>query len=279
MLLPEAASISLHEPLRHFEEHGYARLGPALSEAGLVALRERAEDLMLGRVAYPGLFFQRDTETGSYGDLTFGRGYEGPTLNYRKIEKLEKDPRFLAWIENALFERVARALIEGDIAIYRAVLFTKPAAGGTVLPWHQDGGSYWGLTEDPKLQIWTALDDAPEGAGCLELIPGSHKEGLATPLGGMLPAPIVLAKDAERRKIVLPARAGEVILLHNHVWHRSDVNRTGKPRRALTACYMSAAVRCLRKKRAPRAFFRVFERRAEAGARADAGGDDTENRA
>jgi len=61
--------------------------------------------------------------------------------------------------------------------------------------------------------------------------------------------------------VALPAIAGEVILIHNQVWHRSGVNRTDRPRRALTVCYMSAETRCLRKKRAPRRFVRVFEQR------------------
>jgi phytanoyl-CoA hydroxylase len=209
-------------------------------------------------VTYDGLFFQKDSDTNSYEDLTYGRGYEGPSLNYRKIEKLEKDPLFLGFIENPLFERVARSLIEGDVALYRAILMTKGSTGGTVLPWHQDGGLFWGLDRDPSLQIWTALDDAPLEAGCVEVVPGSHHRGLATPLGGVIPEPLVEACDAERLRVALPARAGEVLLLHNHVWHRSLVNRSGKPRRALSACFMSAATRCTRKKRAPRQFPRMF---------------------
>lgn len=258
VLLPEAMNMDLRGALEHFAEHGYARLGRAASDEALAALRERSDDLMLGRVKYPGMFFQRDTETGRYEDLTFGNGYEGPTLNYRKIEKLEMDPLFRAWIENPLFERVARSLIEGDIAIYRAVLFNKAATGGTELPWHQDGGRYWGLTMEPTLQIWTALDDAPEASGCVKVLPGSHKDGLASPLGGLLQEASLSAKDAERGAISLPAAAGEVILIHNHVWHRSSVNTTGTPRRAVTTCYMSANTKCVRKKRAPREFFRVF---------------------
>jgi phytanoyl-CoA hydroxylase len=260
LLLPAAAKLNLEGPLAELAELGYARLGRVLDDEGLVALRERADDLMLGRVTYPGLFFQRDTDTGRYEDLEFRKGYQGPSLQYRKVEKLEKDPLFLAWIENALFERVARSLIEGDITIYRAALFTKPASGGTVLPFHQDGGSYWGLTRDPTLQIWTALDDAPIEAGCVEVIPGSHEAGLATPLGGMIPEPILRGAAAGDRAIPLPAEAGEAILIHNHLWHRSGVNRTGKPRRAVTACYMSAAIRCTRTKRAPRTFVEVFRR-------------------
>jgi len=251
-------SIDPSEVLAHFHEHGYARLGRVMNDAGLGALRDRADEIMLGTVSHEGLFFQLDTDTGSYHDLKFGRGYEGPSLDYRKIEKLEKDELFLAWIQNPLFQTISRALIAGPIALYRAVLMTKGSKGGTVLPWHQDGGLFWGLDRDPSLQIWTALDDAPEEGGCVEVLPGSHKEGLATPLGGVVPEHHVLEKRANERAVRLPAQAGEAILLHNHLWHRSLVSRTGKVRRAFSICYMSAETKCRRKKRAPRQFFRPF---------------------
>jgi phytanoyl-CoA hydroxylase len=259
VLLPGASDIDLDVPLAHFAAHGWARLGSVATEDALAAMRARCDDLMLGRVAYPDLFFQLDTTTGNYDDLTYGRGWEGPSLNYRKIEKLEVDPIFRAWIENALFERIARRLIEGDIAIYRALVFAKGSGGGTVLPWHQDGGKFWGVDRDPELQIWTALDDAPIEAGCVEVIDGSHTRGLATPLGGRVPPAMVEAAGGESRAMPLPARAGEAILIHNHLWHRSRLNATGRPRRAFTVCYMSAATQCLRKKKAPRKFVRVFE--------------------
>jgi phytanoyl-CoA hydroxylase len=252
------AGVDLGEVLAHFAEHGYARLGRLMSDEALSLLRSRADDLMLGRVSYPGLFFQKDTDTGVYDDLAFGRGYEGPSHNYRKIEKLEKDVLFLAWLSNSLFERVARALLGERVLIYRAVLMNKPSTGGTVLPWHQDGGLFWGLDRDPVLQIWTALDDAPLEAGPVEVLAGSHRQGLATPLGGVIPEPIVRARRADEQTVPLAARAGEAVLLHNHVWHRSLVNRTGKPRRAFSVCYMSADTKCTRKKRAPREFFRAF---------------------
>ncbi|MDB4994176.1 MAG: phytanoyl-CoA dioxygenase, partial [Myxococcaceae bacterium] len=111
--------------IAHYREHGYARLGKLASEETCAALRTRTDELMMGTVKYPGLFFQIDTESGRYDELTYGKGYEGPSLNYRKIEKLELDPLFFAWIGNPLFERVAHAVIGGEIAIYRATLFTK----------------------------------------------------------------------------------------------------------------------------------------------------------
>jgi len=243
----------------HYRQFGYARLGVVFSEQSLVRLRERADDLMLGRVVHDGMFFQHDTDTGRYEDLSYRQGWVGPSLSYRKLEKLEKDEHFRALIENALFARVAREIIGRQIVIYRATLFNKAASGSSPIPWHQDGGSYWGLDKDPELQIWTALDDAPLESGCVQVSPGSHAKGLATPLGGVIPADVLARKDPEASLVSLPALAGEVLLIHNYLWHRSGPNQSGKPRRAVTICYMSAATRCLRKKRAPRTFVRVFE--------------------
>lgn len=257
-LLRGDARIELAEALAAFRRDGYARLGRLMSEACLAALRSRADDLMLGRVTHPGLFFQLDTETGAYQDLTFGQGYQGPSHNYRKLEKLEKDELFLGWLRNPLFQQIAQAVLGESVVLYRAVLMNKAATGGTVLPWHQDGGKFWGLDREPTLQIWTALDDAPLAAGAVEVLPGSHLSGLATPLGGVVPEPMVHAQRAKERCVALAAQAGEVVLLHNHVWHRSLVNRTGKPRRAFSVCHMTADTRCTRRKRAPREFFRVF---------------------
>jgi phytanoyl-CoA hydroxylase len=151
----------LDAAITHWREHGWARLGRVASDEDLAALRARADDIMHGRVVHEGLFFQHDSETGRYEDLEFGRGWVGPSDGYRKIEKLERDPLFRAWIENPVFERVVRAVVGDAVALYRSTLFSKSARGGTELPWHQDGGSFWGLDRDPELQIWTALDDAP----------------------------------------------------------------------------------------------------------------------
>ena len=104
MLLPGAEDMDLRGPLADFAARGYAHLGPVITEDALAALRARADELMLGRLTYPGLFFQRDTTTGRYDDLEYGKGWQGPTLNYRKIEK---------WAE--LFDQLALRLANQDV--------------------------------------------------------------------------------------------------------------------------------------------------------------------
>jgi phytanoyl-CoA hydroxylase len=80
MLIPGLEQMDLTAPLAELAEQGYARLGRVLDQDGLAALRGRAEDLMLGRVCYPGLFFQLDATTGNYEDAPIGLGWQGPSI-------------------------------------------------------------------------------------------------------------------------------------------------------------------------------------------------------
>ena len=258
MLIPGSADLDLEAPLSEFKENGYGRLGPVLSPEAADALCERARSLMLDDRQIPGLFYQHDSPTGRYEDLEFGAGWVGPSLRYRKLEKLELDPLFDSWIENALFARIARAVLGSEITLYRAVLWNKAPLIGMALPWHQDDGAFWGLDRPPCLQIWTALDPAPHDAGCLEFVPGSHHAGLASEVGGTVQTNRLESADAESRAVAVPVASGEALLIHNHVWHRSGRNLTSIPRRAIGISYLSADTKCRRKRRVPRVFKPVF---------------------
>ena len=267
MLATRTDTIPLDERLAAFSEMGFARMGIAMRPEMLSRLQERSNAVMLGELDEPGFFYQHDSPSGRYEDLKYGQGWQGPSLAYRKVEKLELDPVFRSWIANPFFERIAQATLGPGAQIYRAVLWNKAAEAGTHLPWHQDDGVFWGLDRPPSLQIWTALDDAPIEAGCLEVLPGSHLEGLATPDGGTIPAEWIHARCRQGATQHLPARAGESILLHNHTWHRSGRNTTSTPRRALSISFLSAETRCTRKRRAPRQFPSAFPQPAASSGR------------
>lgn len=246
----------LDAALAAWRREGWAHL-PEVAEPGeLDALRARYEALVTSALPDPGLFFQPDTPTGRYEDVAFGHGWAGPDVAYRKVERLERDPVFFAWLAQPLLERLARRVFPGAVTLYRAAVFAKAPRTGSDIPYHQDAGRFWGLDRDPELQVWTALDDAPPDAGGLGVVPGSHRDGLATPMGGLVPPAVVAA----RAPVAVPiaARAGDLVLLHNLVWHRSGRNTTDAPRRAFTVCYLDGATRCTRTRRAPRVFPTVF---------------------
>ena len=229
---------------REWEERGYLRLGQVGSDEQIAAMQRRIDDLMLGRVPTERIWFQLDSETGSYADVPWGDGrWQQPTLNYRKIERLESDPVFLTYIQHPRFREIAEALYGPDVAIYRAMFMNKPAGRGTLLPYHQDAGEQWHLTHDPLITVWTALDDATIAKGCLQVIPGSQKRGLFSKHGHTITAEQEAQYARDEDSVYLEARAGEAILLHNLMLHRSGVNAADEPRRAFSVCYMDAATR------------------------------------
>ena len=228
-----------------FERDGYLKLGRLLDAVPLPALQQRIDDIMLGRarVHYDRMLMQLDSESGKYEDAgAMTKGFKGATLNYRKIQELEFDPLFLEFMQRDIFrELCCRAYgTATPIAAFRAMFMNKPAHKGTWLPWHQDRWTH--LSQDPLITVWTALDPATIANGCVQVIPGSHRNGLINPShpSGFL-TPAQAEQHAPASQVVdLELQPGEVALLHNYLLHASDVNKTDVSRRAFSVCYMDA---------------------------------------
>lgn len=228
-----------------YERDGYLRLGRVVNDEELAMLQQRMDDIMLGTAPldYNRIMMQLDRDPereNKPGPQT--KGHKGATLSYRKIEKLEYDPLFLAYMQRPLFRHIC-ARVYGDstdIGCYRAMFMNKPAGEGTDLVWHQD--RWTDLDRDPLITIWTALDPATVANGCVFIAPGmhhtlinpSHGSGFFTEEQAQK-----LIKDIE--PVPLELEAGEAALLHNHLPHSSGTNSTRIARRAFSVCYLDAA--------------------------------------
>lgn len=225
-----------------YERDGYLKLGKLLPDDQLRALQRRIDEIMLGQAAvdYDCLLMQLDSTTGRYEDLgEQTTGFKRATLEYRKIQGLEHDSLFLAYLEHPVFRDICARVYgpQSPISCYRAMFMNKPAGKGTLLPWHQD--RWKSLDRDPLVTIWTALDPATRSNGCVQVIPRSHRR-LINPEhhSAFLEPHHVLTHCHEDEIVYVELQAGEVVLLHNWLLHRSDVNATSEPRRAFSACYM-----------------------------------------
>lgn len=233
------------EQWAQYERDGYLKLGRLLCDAELKGLQERIDEIMLGKasVNYDRMMMQLDSSSGKYEDAgAQSKGFKGATLDYRKIQELEFDPRFLAYMQKPIFREICTKVYgpSTPIAAFRSMFMNKPAHKGTVLPWHQDRWTF--LDRDPLITLWTALDPATIANGCVQIIPGSHKQGLINPSHGSgFLTPEQAKLNAPKEKIVyLELKAGEAALLHNYTLHASDVNKSDIPRRAFSVCYMDA---------------------------------------
>lgn len=225
---------------QQYEQDGYLRLGNLLSAADLKALQQRIDDIMLGKAAidYQRLLMQIDSDDGQNAGVQ-SKGFKGATRAYRKIQDLEHDSLFLEYLQRPLFRKVCEQIYGTDvpIAAFRAMFMNKPARKGTLLPWHQDRWSH--LNRDPLITVWTALDPATIANGCVEVIPGSHRSLVNPdhPSGFVTEEQAATFAPAEKG-IPLELAAGEGVLLHNWLLHRSASNATDTPRRAFSVCYM-----------------------------------------
>ena len=92
--------------------------------------------------------------------------------------------------------------------------------------WHQDNGVVLPEADDSNIvTVWFSLLDAPLESGCLQVIPGSHRDGIRTHcpggFGGLkIPAPLLEMDQA----LPVPTKRGDVLFLQKRTCHASLSN-------------------------------------------------------
>lgn len=136
---------------------------------------------------------------------------------------------------------VASRLIGGQAHRYLPFSAVKAGGGGGTFDYHQDNN----YTEhDPaigSINIWVALVDMTPANGCLQVLPGSHKQG-------QLPSVDVgdghRKLDIDERELLpIRMRAGDAIAFTRWTVHGSGPNHTDQPRLAYALQYHRADVR------------------------------------
>ncbi|MEM1230827.1 MAG: phytanoyl-CoA dioxygenase family protein [Pseudomonadota bacterium] len=138
-----------------------------------------------------------------------------------------------------------REVIGPDIKCMQSMLFVKHA-GKPGQAWHQD--EHYIPTRDRSLVgVWIALDDAREDNGGLWMHPGSHEAGILWPTREHQDKRFDASAEAfdfpyaREGGVPVDADAGDVVVFHGYVLHRSLNNRRQQGfRRAIVNHVMSA---------------------------------------
>jgi len=138
---------------------------------------------------------------------------------------------------------IAEQLLGPNVKAATSQLTFKMRGNTTPFAWHQDNG-YGELDPYNAITSLTALDDADLENGCLWLIPGSHKAGQVeverSDEDRRALSPVELEVE-EDRGIPLPMKAGECLIFHCHMMHRSEGNASkDRDRRILFLRYADA---------------------------------------
>ena len=152
---------------------------------------------------------------------------------------LTHDMAFLNYARNDAILDMVEQLIGPDIALWNMSFFAKPAVNGKKTPFHQDG-EYWPVRPLATCTVWIAVDDATTENGCLQFIPGSHKDKRLMKHEQKNDPALTLQQEllpdefdeAAAENLVL--EAGQISMHDVFLAHGSAVNRSDKPRRGMT---------------------------------------------
>jgi phytanoyl-CoA hydroxylase len=152
-----------------------------------------------------------------------------------KIFRLHRDKPFRAFIELPRTLDIGRSLLGPQIDCFLSqFIFKNPAAWGQ--PWHQDS-FYFRFDRTPQVGFWLAVTEATLDNGCLWILPGSHREPVHKHVPDRRPdANIgyveIVDYDFSLEQPVTMA-AGDLLVFHSHLMHRSKDNGTDGLRAAM----------------------------------------------
>lgn len=141
-------------------------------------------------------------------------------------------------------------LIGPDILVYHSTIFVKEANAPAFVHWHQDG-AYFFLEPPEQVTAWIALSEASVRAGCMRIIPGSHRgdwlEHRDDPSpDNMIPrGQGVLGRHGPEDGVLMPLAAGQMSLHHTKALHASGPNANDDRRIGVNISFIPAHVRPL----------------------------------
>ncbi len=143
--------------------------------------------------------------------------------------------------------RIARHFVGDDILLKFNSCFLKPAKTGSATPWHQDNG-LWRDGDSESFNFWMAIDPATRANGCLQFIPGSHREPIEThvlyedSIHGELLRPRVKEMIERHGLHHIELEPGDTVFWHSNLYHYSPPNTSPDSRIAIAGVYSSPEV-------------------------------------
>ncbi|WP_112310461.1 phytanoyl-CoA dioxygenase family protein [Pseudogemmobacter bohemicus] len=126
----------------------------------------------------------------------------------------------------------AEALLGEETYLYSHKMTMKQPREGGAWEWHQDFG-YWynnGCLRPDMLSIYISLDKATKENGCLQVLSGTHKLGRLDHIredGQTNVARAHLEAALERYEhLYVEMEAGDALVFHGNLLHRSDANNS-----------------------------------------------------
>lgn len=153
----------------------------------------------------------------------------GPSTFFPELKEGDHYKK-VAQIAREIFNVPTDNVCGGDHAIL------KPAHYGSVTPWHQDEAYWVPDSIHEAFSVWMPLQDVTVESGCMQFIPGSHKNGILKHQH-INNNPKIHALETfdydETKAVACPLKMGDVTVHHCRTLHYTAANNTSKDRLAL----------------------------------------------
>lgn len=146
-----------------------------------------------------------------------------------------------------ILDRVA-SILGDDLLLWRSMFFIKDV-GEKRIPWHQDLDE-WPIEPFLALSVWIAIDETTVENGCVEIIPGSHRQAIhmvKSPddvLEGFPHMADPACFDATK-SIKMTLKPGEFFIFNERLLHQSASNQSASKRTGLAVRFIPPIVRIL----------------------------------
>ena len=204
--------------LASFEQNGFA---------GPYKLISRSQMMQINDLFATTVF--RDTASIS-GNRLYDR-----YLDNRLVFQLCADPVIIDAVRHVL----------GNDLLLWASAFIPKLPRGPEIPWHQDA-HYWPLEPLIVVTAWIAVSDVTMQNGCLQVLPGTHKQ-LRPYVNSTHASGLDKLTDVSQFNLntaeTLELKAGEFVVFNEQTVHRSFENVTDQTRMALVARYTTCMVK------------------------------------
>ncbi|XP_068103703.1 probable alpha-ketoglutarate-dependent hypophosphite dioxygenase [Hyperolius riggenbachi] len=126
--------------------------------------------------------------------------------------------------------------------------------------WHQDI-KYWGFEGGPVASVWLAFDDVDAENGVLQIIPGSHKQGILEHRTAVIPGNMLTANQEIPEHLVnvedlveCPLKAGQMSVHDGLTVHASEPNMSDRRRCGFVIRYVPTTAYPVQDPERPRTF-------------------------
>lgn len=222
-----------------YREHGYLIVRQAFTPAESAAALQGLVDLIMGkRPDFKGIHFEAAAK-----DIIFTLTSDQRQDAVRKVwHFVNFEDRLKALSHHPKLLSVVRRLI-GDRApfMFQDMALIKPPRLGREKPWHQDHAYFDYPLGTPVVGVWIALDEATVENGCMQFLPGRHREG---------PKIHFQRRDWQicdnemmgSKSVAAPLQPGGLLLFDGLLPHGTPHNSSPKRRRALQFHYTAEDV-------------------------------------